>query len=367
MRILLVFLCFIVAGYAQRPSAGAQNLNVFRLWSLMRYQNTACSGNKGEAGTCLFQDQCSARSGAVIGECASGYGKCCSFKFTCGQVTNQNETVFVNPSYPSGENGTDTCQVTIEKQPKVCQLRIDFEEFTLAQPDINGLCTTDSFMVRTTVGERLPILCGENSKQHIYIDMGRGSANPVVLSVVSNGVNDVRKWKMRINMIPCNNLDMAPSGCLQYYRSPSATIRSFNYGPKIQGRARYLSNLRYTACIRVEENFCANKWETGDSPNSFSFGAPFRNMDSANSSEPIGGTGGYCSQDDFIGIDQGSADGVGPGEDRFCGNRLLENNVIISRSKPFQLKVHSNSDQVLNAANSQQGFALRYVQLPCVI
>eukprot|EP00178_Gracilaria_changii_P027623 TRINITY_DN8961_c0_g3_i1.p1 TRINITY_DN8961_c0_g3~~TRINITY_DN8961_c0_g3_i1.p1 ORF type:complete len:102 (+),score=14.05 TRINITY_DN8961_c0_g3_i1:34-306(+) len=90
-------------------------------------------------------------------------------------------------------------------------------------------------------------------------------------------------------------------------------------------------------------------------------------MDSANASEPIGGTGGYCSQDDFIGIDQGSADGVGPGEDRFCGNRLLENNVIISRSKPFQLKVHSNSDQVLNAANSQQGFALRYVQLPCVI
>lgn len=65
-----------------------------------------------------------------------------------------------------GENGTDTCQVTIEKQPNVCQLRLDFEEFTLAQPDENGLCTTDSFMVRTTVGERLPILCGDNSQQH---------------------------------------------------------------------------------------------------------------------------------------------------------------------------------------------------------
>jgi len=87
-------------------------------------------------------------------------------QFTCGGTTSQNETTFVNPNYPRGENGTETCQVTIEKTPNVCQLRLDFEEFTLAQPDENGLCTTDSFMVRTTVGERLPILCGDNSAQH---------------------------------------------------------------------------------------------------------------------------------------------------------------------------------------------------------
>lgn len=87
-------------------------------------------------------------------------------QFTCGGKTNQNETTFVNPGYPRGDNGTDTCQVTIEKTPNVCQLRLDFEDFTLAQPDENGLCTTDSFMVRTTVGERLPIICGENSGQH---------------------------------------------------------------------------------------------------------------------------------------------------------------------------------------------------------
>ena len=42
----------------------------------------------------------------------------------------------------------------------------------------------------------------------VYIDMGRGSANPVVLSVVSNGERVTRKWKIKINMIPCNNLDM---------------------------------------------------------------------------------------------------------------------------------------------------------------
>lgn len=132
----------------------------------MRFQNTACNGDNGDSGTCLADAECTRRAGTSIGPCANGFGACCSFKFTCGGITNQNETVFVNPSYPRGENGTDTCQVTIEKQPNVCQLRLDFEEFTLAQPDENGLCTTDSFMVRTTVGERLPILCGENGGQH---------------------------------------------------------------------------------------------------------------------------------------------------------------------------------------------------------
>ena len=67
------------------------------------------------------------------------------------------------------------------------------------------------------------------------------------------------------------------------------------------------------------------------------------------------------------GVDQASEDGFGPGEDRFCGAKLLESNVLISMSKPFQLKVRSNADQTQNALNSQIGFALRYVQLPCVI
>lgn len=151
---------------------------------------------------------------------------------------------------------------------------------------------------------------------------------------------------------------------MQYYRSPSSVVKSFNYGARIEGRSRYLSNLRYTACVRVEENFCAIKWET-DTPNSFMFGAPFEGnqTESGAPGASLGAIGGLCSADDFVGIDQGSADGVGPGEDRFCGNRLLDSNVVISRSKPFQLKVRSNADQSLNAFNSQQGYSLRYVQV----
>ena len=93
----------------------------------------------------------------------------------------------------------------------------------------------------------------------------------------------------------------------------------------MEGRARYLANLRYTACVRVEENFCSIRWET-DEPGSFSWGAPFEGNLTAR-----GASGGLCNVDDFIGIDQGSAEGSGPGEDRLCGTKLLQDDYVICK------------------------------------
>lgn len=228
-------------------------------------------------------------------------------------------------------------------------------------------------------------------QQKVYIDLGRESSNPIVLSMVTNGEKFLRRWKIRISTVACNHLDMAPSGCLQYYRSPSAVVKSFNYGARLEGRARYLANQRYTSCVRTEENFCAIRWDT-EQQGSFSFGGINERIQlplihaqldpatsASNASIPseqvvagaqvIGaaGTGAACNFDDFVGVDQASTDGVGAGRDRFCGNQLGEFGAIISRSKPFELKVRTNSAHAANALSSQQGFALRYVQLPCVI
>jgi len=341
---VLIFKCVVTAQLWPRPS---------NFLATIRTQNSACTGETGDAGTCMSDDECARKKGTVNGACEGNQLKCCVFKFTCGQTTTMNGTVFVNPSHPRGENGTNTCQVTIKKTQDACQLRLDFEEFSLAPPDETGRCSVDSFMVRTTVGEKVPQMCGENDAQHLYIEMGRGNANPVVLSVMTNGNEHSRRWRIRVTFVPCDNFVMAPSGCLQFFRSPSAFVSSFNYGPAIDGRARYLANLRYTTCVRVEENFCAIKWMSDE----FNFGVA-RNASF--------GSGDVCSNDDFIGIDQGSRDGGGPGEDRFCGSRLLDYGHVISRSKPFMLRVRSNGDSVVNGIYSQNGFRLQFVQLPCV-
>lgn len=36
--------------------------------------------------------------------------------------------------------GTSTCDVTIEKNSDICQIRLDFIEFSLAQPDYKVRC-----------------------------------------------------------------------------------------------------------------------------------------------------------------------------------------------------------------------------------
>jgi hypothetical protein len=44
------------------------------------------------------------------------------------------------------------------------QLRIDFHDFTLAEPNLDGECIEDVF--RITGGSAVPSICGENSGQH---------------------------------------------------------------------------------------------------------------------------------------------------------------------------------------------------------
>lgn len=87
---------------------------------------------------------------------------------------------------------------------------------------------------------------------------------------------------------------------------------------------RYLANLRYTTCIRAEENFCAIKWNAKQ----FQFGIP--SIQTNQSHHDVGFSSGFhCNSDDFIGIDQASQEGTGPGEDRFCGSKLLQQNNVI--------------------------------------
>lgn len=44
----------------------------------------------------------------------------------------------------------------------------------------------------------------------------------------------------------------APVGCLQYFRSPNGTLRTFNYLPN----GRYLADRDYLLCVRQERDMC---------------------------------------------------------------------------------------------------------------
>lgn len=91
---------------------------------------------------------------------------CNLVKRECGSVTSLNNTYFVNPGYSYSYAGGQRCTITVYPcNSDVCQLRIDFMKFSLAQPNATGVCDND-FLLISGGASTVPRLCGENDDQH---------------------------------------------------------------------------------------------------------------------------------------------------------------------------------------------------------
>jgi len=200
---------------------------------------------------------------------------------SCGDSTSASEFNFVSPAYPVSVGKDNlTCSLTIDhgcpilKQGSMCQLRLDFTEL-ISQPPLLGSCVFDKLFFNAN--GQYPILCGENTGHHIYLDVkGRATTDiNILLShleeelytcpdkfgifqpenlenlspserqsskypsvILANSENTPtatfpsrRAWKIKVQQIPCgcSLSPAAPDGCLQYHTGISGSIKSFNY------------------------------------------------------------------------------------------------------------------------------------------
>ena len=183
---------------------------------------------------------------------------------------------FVSPAYPVSV-GTDnlTCTLKIdhgcprEKRSSTCQLKIDFTELII-QPPLLGSCSFDKMFINAN--GKYPILCGENSGHHMYLDVkGRASTDlNIVLEKLEQSLYECpdkfgifmpdsmeklspterqsskypsvnlatagnlptasfshrRAWKIKVEQIECgcSTSPAAPDGCLQYYNGISGIV-----------------------------------------------------------------------------------------------------------------------------------------------
>ena len=181
----------------------------------------------------------------------------------------------------------------------------------------------------------MPVLCGNNSGQHIYVDVrGRSETNLNLLTMpifpkpvgVHNEtdssrtivewlheVSPERGWKILVTQIPCDCQDsslpdsLAPTGCLQYHTGITGTISSFNfhgtimnYEPCYFGNETtcgapiwtgHLNSLDYSTCIRSAPGYCGIAFEQGDAE-SFQLSG----LDSGNTPYPYNGET-QCNED----------------------------------------------------------------------
>lgn len=96
------------------------------------------------------------------------------------------------------------CAMTVEPAgDNVCQLRIDMLDFALAPPNGDGICNTDVISI-TGSATNVPLLCGENSGQHLIVDFA--GTNPITIAIkTTSSYTFGRHWNIRVAQINCNS------------------------------------------------------------------------------------------------------------------------------------------------------------------
>ncbi|XP_017777973.1 PREDICTED: uncharacterized protein LOC108563729, partial [Nicrophorus vespilloides] len=332
---------------------------------VVRFENSVCKGIDGAVGTCYTRRQCRDIGGVPSGLCAAHIGYCCVVQKNCGEVSSDNNTYFVNHNFPNTVTGPSACAYTIQRcSPDICQIRIDFLNLNLAQPDGNGVCNVD---VLNIVGgaTNVPQICGQNSGHHVYVDFN-GQQDIRMLITTGAGSTEMRTWRFKVAQIGCDSPSRAPSGCLQYYTDAAGTVSSFNYGTTISSGlttnakpgTRQLANTNYGICVAPKPGFCSITWSQGSDPYAFSV-----------SEETImqpgvlgtSNTGDMKCKTDFVIIPNSMMLGSNMSSvDRYCGNALP---TVTTSSKPFVLTTVTDADEMND--NGNRGFSIEYSQSRC--
>ncbi|KAF5299667.1 hypothetical protein FQA39_LY11462 [Lamprigera yunnana] len=331
------------------------------LWGIgiVRFENSVCPAANGLEGICYTRRQCTLIGGYASGKCAK-VGVCCVVQVTCGATSSNNNTYFSNPLFPSTFTGASVCTLTVQRcNPDICQIRIDFLNFNLAQPNGDGTCVNDALLISGS-GSNIGRICGENTGQHIYLDFN--NANDIIVNVfTSAAVTFGRQWNLRIAQIGCDSPSRAPSGCLMYYSTTSGNVRSFNYGQAANSAippsnllavgTRQLVNMNYGICVRTASGFCGIQWSMS-AGNEFAFSV-------SGDLTPLSLTGTDCLTD-YIIIPDGSVSSTGQRADRFCGGTFP---TVTTPSRPFVLIAVTDGNEALDSGN--RGFSLSYTQQQC--
>jgi len=262
---------------------GNRDGKLFSLFSIVQFKNEACTSSQTLAntldsrsrnGTCFSSTECRDKGGQAAGGCAAGFGTCCVFVYdTTGSTISQNCSYIRNPNYPNAYTDTGALQFQIVKcSQDVCYLRLDFESFdingltdSLEYTNANGPVTscTDKFTITSTADPGLPTICGQNTGQHVYVDMGTGASDTVNLALdFSDATNlaNQRFFEIKVTQLPCSSEYHRYPGCFQYHEGLTGRVETFNYQNCLNGQT-HLPDQDYSICVRPEAGYDCVQWQ----------------------------------------------------------------------------------------------------------
>jgi hypothetical protein len=242
----------------------------------------------------------------------------------------------------------------------------------LAPPNEVGECRYDVFLA-----EGVPPICGANSGQHVYINLG-DSAETTITIKTSSSFAFARRWNLQVTQIDSKSPFQAPPGCLQYYFGNTGRVSSFNYQSSATSAltalqvpgTRQLMGWEYGICVRVSKGMCSIQWST---PMNDRYAFTLTNdvqgvLQSLLGGEAVasqtctaGESQATACNTDYVVIPDAKRNGQQCLSDRFCGLGLPTN--IVSNVRPFVLYAVTDKNEDPDLGN--RGFSLDYAQKEC--
>jgi len=348
----IIFLTFLFLVAGTEKSKGSREKKLFSLFNIVTFANEQCTAKSDTSiyGICYTNTECESRSGTKDGNCAAGFGVCCTFSLSsCGSTVNQNCTYIQNPSFPNTYSTSGACSYTINYiQSDICQLRLDFNMFDITDVATTGVCT-DSFTVTGPTGRNPSVICGVNTGQHMYVETGSSTtATAIGFTIASTGGGS---WRIKVSQIECTSNARAPTDCVQYFTGISGEVKSFNFDGGIQ-----LRDIQYTICIRRETGSCGIQYTVQDNTTPDSYDLSDATANANGGSSATGEAMGYIAvpgsnTDLYSGTILSSQTGTAEGVD----------GVLLATGMTFIIGVtNTDADQT-----SSNGFDFVYAQTPC--
>jgi len=274
----------------------------------------------------------------------------------------------------------------------VCFLRLDFETFSIlgtgntfeindpTTPTVGGGLCQDTFDVTVSTNQNIPQICGQNTGQHIYVDIGNQASETVSLNFAFTGTSNTRMWEIKVSQIPCvgccHKEFSPPPGCLQYHTGFTGRFTTFNFIPT---NDNHLRMQEYSVCIRQEEGFCCVQYFPCADANSFTLDTG-KKTTTGTLAVPKSGRDSVCSLD-YIAIPASS--GICNQNmvstnllNKFCGNQFNPTAnqklpaPVCDCTQPFIIDVFTdilNDNEAIAKTHTvpSRGVCLMWMQIPC--
>ena len=188
-------------------------------------------------------------------------------------------------------------------------------------------------------------LCGVLTGQHLYLSVKDLGTDFLTIEITLS-MNGTQEWEMLITQIEGDaTADLAPRGCLQYFKEDAATFSSFNWD---SGNGMLINDNQYSICIMDNDAYCDVAL-------------------TANSMFELTQTSGTCM------------DKIAFGTNVYCGTTFNDATNMATCMKPptftftlipflagnftgaYQIPVFTDGDNTAMAV----GFEISYVLLPC--